>query len=395
MNITDNQVVMATHGRGIITVTIPELPEPPVVTLAPSIEPNGFDIFNNLFQIKANLRSPYDSTQLWVNNALYSTLEFNTEAIENIFSFTVTDFETIDFQLKSYKNDKQYLSGVFTETVFPLLEASKAYLNAFDVADKDFVNDGFSIKSVSGFTSKALHSPHPYSDNRNYISLLRVPIIVQEGDAEITFNEIAIIEPGDPGTVWPNANFWDFVIVEGSKNGKTWLPIEKGYDCQADAAWLEAYNSGLTVSEELYRKRTLNIKDKFFYAGDTILIRFRLYADAAANGWGWAIDSLTIQKEAVGINNNYLGIAKAYLAQNYPNPFTAGTTIEYNITEPGFVSLKVFDLDGRLVKTLVNKTQPSGNYKTVLDGSDLKTGTYLYQLETVGFVHTKKLILIK
>jgi len=91
------------------------------------------------------------------------------------------------------------------------------------------------------------------------------------------------------------------------------------------------------------------------------------------------------------------------LKQNYPNPFNPTTTIGFSIPEDISVSLKVFDVLGSEVATLVNKEQPQGNYEIEFDGSDLTSGIYFYRLQAgdastgsaQGFVETKKMILLK
>jgi photosystem II stability/assembly factor-like uncharacterized protein len=87
------------------------------------------------------------------------------------------------------------------------------------------------------------------------------------------------------------------------------------------------------------------------------------------------------------------------LKQNYPNPFNPSTTIEFSIPKQSFVTLKVYDLLGREVATLVNKELQAGSYKTQFDASSAKgglaSGVYLYRLNAGGFVQTKKLMLMK
>lgn len=83
------------------------------------------------------------------------------------------------------------------------------------------------------------------------------------------------------------------------------------------------------------------------------------------------------------------------LSQNYPNPFNPITTIEYSIPNDGFVELKVFDILGREVKSLVNMNQSAGNYKVIFDASSLPSGVYLYQINVNNFQATKKMILMK
>ncbi len=395
MNITDDQVVMATHGRGIITVTIPELPNPPVVTLSPKILSDGLDIFNEKYKVKAQLRSAYDSTKLFVNGNYYLSIAGNNAAKDTVISFAVTEFETVDFQLKSYKNTKEYISGVLTETIYPLLNATTEYINDFKEETTDFVGDDFAVIDQDGFTNKALHSIHPYTNNIDITYMLRAPIIIDEENSEMSYNEIVIVEPGDPGVNWPSTNFYDYVIVEGSKNGKQWFKIANGYDSQDDDAWLAAYNSGANIDESLFRKRTLDLDNTFFNAGDTILIRFRLSSDGGETGWGWAIDSLKIQKQNTAIAERDLVNTTLYLSQNYPNPFSSFTNIMYSLPNDGAVTLNIFDINGRLVKTLINKYHTAGEYMAKWECGNIKTGTYFYQIKANGFTQTKKLLLIK
>jgi len=89
------------------------------------------------------------------------------------------------------------------------------------------------------------------------------------------------------------------------------------------------------------------------------------------------------------------------LSQNYPNPFNPTTTINYSI--PDIVSdfnlrnvqLKVYDMLGREVVTLLNKYQSPGNYRLDFDASSLSSGIYYYRLMAGEFVETKKMILLK
>lgn len=83
------------------------------------------------------------------------------------------------------------------------------------------------------------------------------------------------------------------------------------------------------------------------------------------------------------------------LWQNYPNPFNPVTHLEFGISNLGFVSLKVFDILGKEVKTLVNEIKPAGIYKVQFDGSNLPSGVYFYKIEAGDFLSIKKMMLIK
>ena len=88
------------------------------------------------------------------------------------------------------------------------------------------------------------------------------------------------------------------------------------------------------------------------------------------------------------------------LSQNYPNPFNLSTKIEFTLVKPGFVSLNIYDILGRKVRTLVSEYLSSG-YKSVLwdgkndSGNEVASGIYFYQMKARDFSETKKLLLLK
>jgi hypothetical protein len=116
--------------------------------------------------------------------------------------------------------------------------------------------------------------------------------------------------------------------------------------------------------------------------------------------WTAIIDSFT-----VGIQSISTEIPSSYsLKQNYPNPFNPVTNIKFDIIldsrfrgndTPRRVVLKVYDVMGREVQTLVNESFQPGKYETTFDGSMLNSGVYFYKLITDGFTDTKRMILIK
>jgi hypothetical protein len=83
------------------------------------------------------------------------------------------------------------------------------------------------------------------------------------------------------------------------------------------------------------------------------------------------------------------------LSQNYPNPFNPSTHIPYSVRGSGFVSLKVYDVLGREVATLVNEVKPPGEYSVVFDGTNLPSGVYFYRLTAGGFTETRRMIVIR
>lgn len=83
------------------------------------------------------------------------------------------------------------------------------------------------------------------------------------------------------------------------------------------------------------------------------------------------------------------------LSQNYPNPFNPETKIEFTLPRSGYIELTVFDLMGRKVRTLIERTMASGDHTVNFNSEELPSGTYIYRLKTSSGVITKKLTLIK
>ena len=83
------------------------------------------------------------------------------------------------------------------------------------------------------------------------------------------------------------------------------------------------------------------------------------------------------------------------LYQNFPNPFNPATIISYKINQRGFVTLKVYNLVGQVVKTLISEYQESGTYSKQFDASQLSAGVYLYKLQVNSFTSVKRMTLIK
>jgi hypothetical protein len=84
-----------------------------------------------------------------------------------------------------------------------------------------------------------------------------------------------------------------------------------------------------------------------------------------------------------------------YLRQNYPNPFNPTTKISYSIPEASVVSLKIYDLLGKEISTLINEVKSAGNYEVNFDAEQLTSGIYFYKIEAGNYIEAKKMILMK
>ena len=85
--------------------------------------------------------------------------------------------------------------------------------------------------------------------------------------------------------------------------------------------------------------------------------------------------------------------------QNYPNPFNPSTTISYQIPETSFITIKVYDVLGNEIATLVNEEKPTGSYEVEFQSAtgswQLASGMYFYQLKVGNYVETKKMLMLK
>lgn len=173
---------------------------------------------------------------------------------------------------------------------------------------------------------------------------------------------------------------YDFCYVEvSSNNGTTWQTVS-------------SYNGTSTTWSQV----SLDITP-YAQGSSNLKIRFRLQADGGTTADGWYVDDikLTNYSTVTGINQISEIAAKYTLKQNYPNPFNPSTKIQYSIAKAGFVSLKIYDMTGKVVADLVNANQTTGAYEVDFNAASLASGVYYYKLESQGFAETKKMLLIK
>ena len=294
IRIVKDEIIVATFGHGIYVADItPYNPEEQEIRSAYLAEENGY--FNQI-DIELSTRSSNDST------VVHTTIDGVTskhnlgqlELGSKKLSYPYTTNQLIKIDVEVFKPSGKYLIG--EKQITPTVKEVKTqahYATNFDTdVSADFTLDGFITHSVSGFSSNGLTTPHPYADKTVYTAQLKTPIVVAENanDAVITFKEVAIVEPGD------SQGFWDYSVVEYSKDGKEWKELVDIYDARAHTDWLAAYNNKTNGSESLFKPRSISLHSKVS-AGDVIFIRFRMLADASVNSWGWHIDDLSVQKD--------------------------------------------------------------------------------------------------
>ncbi len=116
--------------------------------------------------------------------------------------------------------------------------------------------------------------------------------------------------------------------------------------------------------------------------------------------YGWTVEKWTydgtLPSFTTGVEQFGDVVPSGYtLSQNYPNPFNPATTIEFSLPQSGFVSLRVFDMLGQEIATLVNGEKAAGTFRATFDASNLPSGTYFYALKAGGYSEVKKMVILK
>jgi hypothetical protein len=282
-------------------------------------------------------------------------------------------------------------SGYYSVHVTKIMSTVTSYITNFNSPNEDFANNGFSIIQPALFNSPALHTKHPYESPEvdgasiEYTSILLHPIVIAETGMVINFKEIVLVEPGEPGSVFGSPDFYDYVILEGSKNyGKTWFPLAPGYDSRIAPSFLTAYNSSIVGQnstavgkEDMYQPHSIDLRSvSSITKGDTIMVRFRLYSDPFAYGWGWALDDLNITAVPLSVGKVY---TSPFLV--YPNPgnglltvdageIGSGKQVPYRILNSGGSQIFTGNLNGGTLNTIDISNQPSGIYLIVVYRDD-------------------------
>ncbi len=287
-------------------------------------------------------------------------------------------------------------SGFYSIGVEKIGTVIDAYSTDFVNAESDFFLSGFEIKRPIGFLKYGLHTSHPYEspemddESLDFVAMLRNPVRLDRSGILIEYSDIALVEPGETGSLFGSEDFYDYVVLEGSKDfGKTWHYLFPGYDASFNSNWLKSYNSAIVDqnstavgTESMFVKHSdLFTVSNDFKTGDTLLIRFRLFSDPYAYGWGWAIQDLKINPLIDGIEKPVIGQVRLY-----PNPgkgFVRIVDESGKLTGGEIFNFEVFNLSG----IPVMKGTTSGGPETSLDLSGFPSGLYiiiLYHGEGIG-----------
>ena len=277
------------------------------------------------------------------------------------------------------------------------------------IADLDsifFDPDNDSLKfSAQGSTPRIL--PTIDEENRLIISLApdssgETVLIVTARDAWFSIHDTLFIEVmaiNDPPVI--------FNLSDTSFSSDTTLMIDLNqYVEDVDhprsslswSAWVEsAFNDSLLVEIDNVNKLA-TFTAKYIFSAD-VVVSFTVIDDSLASDTA----AITVQvKLPAGVeeNQNFHHPQTYLLGQNYPNPFNPATFIQYQLPQKGQVVLRIFNMIGQEVRSLVNGEEQAGYYEVKWDGKDnfgqlLPSGIYLTQLQAGKFVATRKMVMLK
>lgn len=182
------------------------------------------------------------------------------------------------------------------------------------------------------------------------------------------------------GAGWAYQNFGLFGVAQAVAFrylGEVWLPL--GFSQR----WAVSFDTFKTWQE--------------VPGPDSSSIYDALFVDME-HGWGCGSAGAIVKynPEPIGIENQQTGLpTRNILYQNYPNPFNPSTTIKYYLAKPSVVRIKIYDVLGRELKTILDTPQKAGEHTFGLSSNDFPSGVYFYKLEADGFSESRKMIIVR
>jgi photosystem II stability/assembly factor-like uncharacterized protein len=212
-----------------------------------------------------------------------------------------------------------------------------------------------------------------------------------------------------PETVIYNIHFFDLNFGICSSGGKLFKTTDGGINWTIQSTIpnfvenLKVFSDSIiwAVGRGIYNTTDLGLSWTTSFSDSSVYIRSIFFIN---DNLGWAVGDdglnkgyiLTTSKNIiVSTQDNFLKEKLLNLKQNYPNPFNPTTKINYQIPELSFVTLKVYDVLGNEIATLVSEEKPAGSYEVEFSAMGLPSGIYFYKLQAGSFIETKKMVLLK
>jgi photosystem II stability/assembly factor-like uncharacterized protein len=364
MKVVNDQVVIATHGRGIWSATISELNSS-----------GGRDVIDYLDPAEATIQQKeIDSRKAVINYSVIATgvtrAKFFIDGIEigeitqGFIPGEIYTFETLDldegvrqFGIQLF-DDTKNLETLITNQELSVIDfedpGDRIHISEFKATDVFVYDSAFKIDNLDGnVTSLVLNnSEHPYQNDKTYMTVLKQPLTISGTNNNFSYEDVVLVEAG-----------YDFVTIEASTDLKTWTVLDT-YDVRRYPEWVTEFNKGpsSTISDTLFKTQNIVLTDKGFSIGDTIVFRFKLVTDEIINSYGWAIRS---------INNETFYVKEISTKQKEID--SRKTIVNYSVNVAGATKAKFF-IDGIEVAEITQDFKSGEMY--TFETSALAEGVY-------------------
>jgi len=365
--------------------------------------------------------------RIYVDN-LYTSTEGNVEELPNgnrliswghnyaPFLTEITPDDSIAYEL-SYTNYVDTYRAFRYKWETNLFKTNEDSINFGKVADGDSV-----IKSITIYNPRdtALTINEFYNRDASFSTISKFPLTIQPKDSatiKVMFKPVKrgiftdkenIRIFGSQQMIARQVNLYASTInlinpINAPSNLKA-ISIDSS---EAELKWID--NSDNESKFVIERKDGDSSSTNNFIAIDTVQANDTLYYDKTVkNSFVYTYRIYAVNKDTLSTFSNLAEVEivtsvnvnqkipnQFALYQNYPNPFNPSTVIEYDLPKSSNVTLKVFNLLGQKIKTLVNKFQRAGEYSVEFNGANLSSGIYFYELKTKNYMSIKKLVLLK
>ena len=298
MKIVNDQVVFATHGRGIWTATLSELSNYTLPSYLTS--PDVTARQKSIDSFKAVVS--YNATTDDVTRAKIFVDGVEKSEVSQTFDTTTTyQFETEDLTEGKHTigvqlfDDSVSLSTQTKEIEVHIIDYENASTNLsiaeFTLNDIYIFDNTFKVDNAQFFLDPLINTATiPYENNTTHAFILKKPLTLTSSNNALEYVDAAIVEPFDNPTSDLN-QFYDYVSIEASSDLENWITIDK-YDARRFSDWLDFYNNFGFLDETILKSQKINLSNKGLNTGDTYVFRFKLVSDANVNASGWFIKSI-------------------------------------------------------------------------------------------------------
>ncbi|MBV6477945.1 MAG: hypothetical protein HGGPFJEG_00690 [Ignavibacteria bacterium] len=233
------------------------------------------------------------------------------------------------------------------------------------------------VPQVGGATS--------FAQTMSFVFTLDQPALGWSADGSILYCVYAVVKP-DLGASGYNSR--DVYYQRSTDDGLTWgTPVQITNTPLIDECYPSVSDWNKGGGSDQYELNITYMKDEGVGPSS--------FGGSAPPSRNFQIHRKISQANIIGISNNEIDLNNFQLQQNYPNPFNPVTTIKYNLVKNSFVTLKVFDMLGKEIKTLVSEYQSTGIKEINFDASGLTSGVYFYSISAGDFSDVKKMMLLK